>query len=110
MFIHDLGALKMQKRVCLFFLTVCCPFLGGGGWAVGVVNTSLILKKKYSRREIFFPLPCRVLLNYFSWPSQLTSCLSTQSSSFVLGRGWGAGLKLRRQETRAAKEDLRCCL
>ena len=30
MFIHDLGALKMQKRVCLFFLTVCCPFLGGG--------------------------------------------------------------------------------
>ena len=109
MFIHDLGALKMQKRVCLFFLTVCCPFLGGG-WAVGVVNTSLILKKKYSRREIFFPLPCRVLLNYFSWPSQLTSCLSTQSSSFVLGRGWGAGLKLRRQETRAAKEDLRRCL
>ena len=42
MFIHDLGALKMQKRV---FFKLCCLFLGGG-WAVGVVNTSLIFKKK----------------------------------------------------------------
>lgn len=86
MFINNLGALKTEKRVfCFFFFfTVCCLFLGG--WTVEVVNTSLILKKKkYSRREIFFSLPCRVVLNYFSWPSQLTSCLSTQSSSFVLG-------------------------
>ena len=83
MFIHNLGALKMEKRVFFCFFTVCCLFLGG--WTVQVVTISLILKKKYSRREIFFSLPCRVVLNYFSWPSHLTSCLSTQSSSFAPG-------------------------
>lgn len=61
MFINNLGALKMEKRVfCfLFFFTVCCLFLGG--WTVEVVNTSLILKKKsILEGKYFFPFPAEL--------------------------------------------------
>ena len=46
--------------------------------------------------NIFF-LPHRVLLNSFSWPRKFSSSLSTQTSSYVLGRCQGAISKLGRR-------------
>ena len=60
MFIHNLGALKMEKRVFFFcFFTVCCLFVGG--WTVQVVTISLILKKKsILEGKYFFPFPAEL--------------------------------------------------
>lgn len=95
----------------LFFyclLSFCWGMDSAGGYYIFNLK-----KKKYSRREIFFSLPCRVVLNYFSWPSQLTTelflCTGSQRGDKKPGQRKRTSDALVRDEPRALWSGPQSC-